>query len=179
MCGLIQTMALSKNKTLQRINMALTWFRNREEYRHMAWDKDFPNGHKHRYDMPRIKELSISTRKEFMQGVGATLPVNVYHDNLAAMDYVAIVRIKHTDKAQDKPEDDTSFAFGFGETPKGAVNQAYIILADMARYNKNTEEVVFLEKMRDALIVRDPNDDLDDTVKIPNDWKKFPKAWFK
>ena len=177
MSGIIQTMALSKNKTLQRINMALTWFRNREEYRHMAWDKDFPNGHKHRYDMPRIKELSISTRKEFMQGVGATLPVNVYHGNLFAMDYVAIVRIKHTDKAQDKPEADTSF--GFGGTPRGAVNQAYNILVDMARYNKNTEEVVFLEKMRDALIVRDPNDDLDDTVKIPNDWKKFPKAWFK
>lgn len=174
MGGIIQTMALSKNKTLQRINMALTWFRNREEYRHLEWDREFPTGYKHRYDMPRVKELSISTRKEFMQGVGATLPVNVYQGNLSAMDYVAIVRIKHTGKETKKPEDDTSFAFGFGGTPKGAVNQAYTILADMAMYSKNTEEEAFLEKMRDALIVRDPNDekDLADTA-------KFPKAWFK
>lgn len=179
MSGIIQTMALSKNKTLQRINMALTWFRNREEYRHPEWDREFPNGYRHRYNMPRVKELSVSTRKEFMQGVGATLPVNVYRGSLSVMDYVAIVRIKHTGKEQKNPEDDTSFAFGFGGTPKGAVNQAYTILADMARYNKNTEEEAFLEKMRDALIFHDPNDDLDDTVKIPNDWKKFPKAWFK
>lgn len=174
MGGIIQTMALSKNKTLQRINMALTWFRNREEYRHLEWDREFPTGYKHRYDMPRIKELSISTRKEFMQGVGATLPVNVYHGNLFVMDYVAIVRIKHTGKETKKPEDDTSFAFGFGGTPKGAVSQAYAILVDMARYSKNTEEEAFLEKMRDALIVHDPNDeeDLADTA-------KFPKAWFK
>ena len=174
MCGFIQTMALSKNKTLQRINMALTWFRNREPYRHLAWDKEFPNGCKHRYDMPRVKELSVTTRKEFMKGVGATLPVNVYHGNLYAMDYVAIVRIKHTDKAQDKPEDDTSFAFGFGGTPRGAVNQAFTYLSDIARYNKNAEEEAFLEKMRDALIFHDPNDE----EALP-DTGKFPKAWFK
>lgn len=174
MGAIIQTMALSKNKTLQRINMALTWFRNREEYRHLEWDREFPTGYRHRYCMPRVKELSITTRKEFMQGVGATLPANVYHGDLFVMDYVAIVRIKHTGKETKKPEDDTSFAFGFGGSPRSAVSQAYAILADMARYNKNTEEEAFLEKMRDALIFQDPNDeeDLADTA-------KFPKAWFK
>lgn len=166
----------TKNQALVKINGALYDCITSQEFLHAETDTELPWGYRHLYNYPRIKELRLCTKDEFVKIANSKqrqFPVNCYPRDKYR--FVAVIRIKHSSKMPEYVGDDTAFALGFGMTPKATVDNAIITLLNSLgtlphlSKKRQEDERQFLNALKDVLIGGDPIES--HKLRFPPEWK--------
>lgn len=165
----------TKNPALLNINGMLYDCITSQEFVHAETDTELPWGYRHLYNYPRIKELRLCTKDEFVKIANSKqrqFPVNCYP--ASKYRYVAVIRIKHSSKMPEYVGEDTAFALGFGMTPKATVENAIDTLSNSLPFNPNLsakrreDERQFLNALKAVLI---------DGELIESQKLRFPPEW--
>lgn len=165
----------TKDPTLIEINRVLYKCMNLPEFIHAEIDTEVTGLARHFYNEPRIKELRVCTKKEYLAGAGKDHPLNLVPP--FNYKFVAVCRIKLTSKMPEHVGDDTVYALGYGTNPKNAVLFAISEINSNIHHSptvskKKAEEISdFVCDLRKVVIEDRPKAQESRGIVFPKGWK--------